>query len=51
MVAVQGALDLTLLQWLAAEVVDTIKAHDCQRILNDLRNARPTKKIRYIPDA
>jgi hypothetical protein len=44
-IVVEGELDLTLLQNMAAEVSKIIKRKGCNRILNDLRNAKPAKRI------
>jgi hypothetical protein len=43
-VVVEGELDLTLLQNMAAEVGKMVKQKGCSCILNDLRNARPAKR-------
>lgn len=44
MIAVHGELDLPLLKRLASDIVKQLTEHDCKRILNDLRNAKPTSK-------
>ena len=44
MVVVEGELAMTLLQDMAAEVAQIIKQHNCSRVLNDLRNAKSTKR-------
>jgi len=48
MVTVQGELDLPLLQRIAKDVSKIIEREGCNRILNDLRNARATKKTMEI---
>jgi len=42
-VRVEGELDLALLQRIAAEVSKIVERVGCKRILNDMRNAKPTK--------
>ena len=48
MVVVEGELDLTLLQDMAAQVAKIVKQDGCCRILNDLRNAKPSKSTTDI---
>lgn len=43
LVTVQGELDLSLLQSIAADVSKIVDRFGCKRILNDLRDAKPTK--------
>ena len=54
MVVVQGELGLSLLQRIADEVSAIIKRVGCSRILNDLREAKPTQitmDIYNMPEA
>ena len=52
MVSVQGELDLRLLQNMASDVAKTLQDVGCRRILNDLREARPTRTVEIynMPD-
>ena len=43
-VAVTGSLDLPLLQQMANEVAKLIQETGARRVLNDLRNAKPTER-------
>jgi len=47
-VSVQGKLNLSLLDSIAAEVARCIVEHGCRRILNDLRQATPTASVSDI---
>jgi len=44
-VSVKGELNLSSLKGMAADVAKSVKENDCNRILNDLRNAKPTNRI------
>lgn len=53
LVIATGELDSSLLQNIAFGVLDTIKKHECSRVLSDLRDAkltRDTLDIYQMPD-
>lgn len=47
-VIVEGELNLSLLRGIASDVAQHVKKHNCKRILNDMRDAKPTKSIQEI---
>lgn len=44
-VSVEGELTLSLFDSMAEEAARCLNEYGCRRILNDLRNARPTKSV------
>jgi hypothetical protein len=45
LVSVEGELNLSLFDSMAAEVARCLNEYGCRRILNDLRHAKPTKSV------